>query len=197
MISTVQHKRGVTLLLAVLFLTAGLSISLGIFYTVLVQLQINRSARDSHKAFYAANTIKECAAYYRLRVNDGANGEGGLWKPENTCAGGLSTCVLTATIECNGADVFHDTNIVGASYDEVSVQDHDTAEDDKKHVFKFSINKDNICADVTITSIQHIGADTSEWVSVETQADGFSSCDKKLAVNRSLLECVDTNGSCK
>jgi hypothetical protein len=61
------YNKGVTLLLSVLILTVTLSIALGIFYIVLIQLQLNRSTLASHLAFFNANTGIECARYYNLR----------------------------------------------------------------------------------------------------------------------------------
>lgn len=86
-----SQKKGVTLLLAVLFLSAALSIALGIFYIVYVQLQINRSARESHLALFSADAGKECALYYFQNYEqenpDSDSTLGGFWNPENPCLG--------------------------------------------------------------------------------------------------------------
>jgi hypothetical protein len=194
----------------VLFLTAGLSISLGIFYIVLVQLQINRGARESHKAFYAADIAKECAAYYRNYVN--AAMTGGFWSADSPCGGipGNGTACESPTNPadpnlvpfCKDAPVFRTSTMdatpqIGVDYD-VGIGDLEPADplienwDGPDHTFQFSVSTDNTCADATIIVKKRI-VGGFPGVRIETRVDGLSHCNGTQAmqpVNRSFLECI-------
>lgn len=62
-----SSKRGITLLIAVLTASLMLSISLSIFNIAIKELVISSSGRDSHTAFYAADSGIECALYWDYR----------------------------------------------------------------------------------------------------------------------------------
>ena len=192
-----------TLLLAVLFLTASLSISLGIFYIVFVQLQINRAARESHKAFYAANTAKECVLYYQNYV--GEPSDYGFWDIANPCDGPLdgSGCIDNAKIPvCFDEQVYKTssirvsppTNIRGVDYNapgDAALPPGPNVEG-PDHIFKFTIKKDETCADVTVTTRRRMIAGFPQ-TRIITVADGFSSCDTRTAVNRSVQACISSD----
>jgi hypothetical protein len=65
--NTFKDRRGITLLIAVLTSGLLLSISLSIFNIALKELIISSSGRDSHIAFYAADSGIECALYWQYR----------------------------------------------------------------------------------------------------------------------------------
>lgn len=91
-------KRGITLLLAVLIMTSAMSVVLGIFNTIFGQLQINKAARESYKAFYSADAVKECAQYYIKKVNPAKSA--GFWDAIQPCNGDA-----TCTINCGGLNI--------------------------------------------------------------------------------------------
>lgn len=66
-IKSVSGRRGITLLIAVLTASLMLSISLSIFNIALKELVISSSGKDSHTAFYAADSGIECALYWDYR----------------------------------------------------------------------------------------------------------------------------------
>jgi hypothetical protein len=62
-----RNEKGITLLIAVLTVGLLLSISLSIFNIAMKELIISSSGKDSHIAFYAADTGIECALYWDYR----------------------------------------------------------------------------------------------------------------------------------
>ncbi len=91
-------RRGITLLLAILIMTSAMSVVLGIFNTIFGQLQINKAARESYKAFYSADAVKECAHYYIKKVNPARSA--GFWDAIQPCNGDVN-----CTINCGGTDI--------------------------------------------------------------------------------------------
>ena len=65
-----KEKKGFTLLMSVLVASLVLSIGLGIFSLILRQFILTSSSKESFYAFYAADTVIECALYWD--VNQGA-----------------------------------------------------------------------------------------------------------------------------
>ena len=59
-----SYHRGVALLIAVMILTSALAIALGIYNIYSGEILLSEDARESYKAFYAANTGVECIIYY-------------------------------------------------------------------------------------------------------------------------------------
>jgi len=178
---TENKSRGVTLFLTVLILASALSISLGIFYIVFVQLQINRGAKESYAALYAAEAGKECALYYRYQYkwtdpkNTALNG--GFWSPTNACAGSGS-----CTISCAGQ-----TNIP------VTISDISGLTQAKK--YKFNLPGTNgVCTDVTV-KIQKRTEGTNTVVETLVDAVGKNSCvSTNFLVNRILQYCDNGKG---
>lgn len=104
--STMLHKKGITLILAILILSAALGVALSIFNVIFVQLQINKGARESYKAFYSADAAKECVLYYVKKVNTQFGG--GFWNPEEPCGSDSANGIPSnCHINCGGL-----TNIV-------------------------------------------------------------------------------------
>jgi|GEM_PF-3202892 len=199
-----NNQRGVTLLLSVLFLTAGLSISLGIFYIVLVQLQINRAARESHKALYSANTAKECVAYYRNYIGGYDDSNYGFWDVAHPCgspdADGDFCDDPDKIPVCRDAQVLKTSLLPGAKVPGI---DYNFLPDTQlplspdseglDHVFTFSIRENDTCADAVITTRRRVvgGVPVTRLITV---VNGLSSCDDPKAVNRSFQECIATDG---
>lgn len=63
-------SRGFTLLFSLLIMTIILSASLGIYNIVARQFKISQISRESHKAYYAADTGVECALYWDIKKNE-------------------------------------------------------------------------------------------------------------------------------
>lgn len=97
--NNLNKKRGITLLIAVL--TAGLllSITLSIFNIAIKELIISSSGKDSHIAFYAADSGIECALYWDYRDAFETSG--------------------TSDIECAGTDI---ENVGGQEVSQFSIQ---------------------------------------------------------------------------
>ena len=171
-----MKQRGVSLLLAVIFLSIALAITLGIFYVVFVQLQLNRSAKDSHLAFFAADTGVECALWYQYRQGIGSSG--GYWNPQNPCLSGGASCGPIACVDQTSIPVVYDPG--------------------PPHLFSFSINSGGICADVLVTSFRdkYLDSDGEEvpYFKVFIESRGKSTCaGGSNVVNRTVSYC-DTSG---
>ncbi|MEK7649927.1 MAG: hypothetical protein AAB367_03155 [Patescibacteria group bacterium] len=206
---TTREQKGVTLLLAVLFLTAGLSISLGIFYIVFVQLQINRAARDSHVAFYAADTMKECAAYYREYAGyidvpsdtDESPYFRGFWSPRYPCGdadGDGSDCAVNINAPmCNGFRVLRQSDSAeGVDYEAGTFDDPLDP-----HIFKFKLDSQGgLCANARIEVLESVNGVTGEYdARIITEVDGLSSCNPtQFRINQSFDECIThVSGGCQ
>lgn len=79
-----EGQRGFTLLLAALVASIVLSLGAAIYSIAFKQVTLSSIGRDSQFAFYAADTLAECALYYDVRLNL------------------MSTTSPPATIDCNG-----------------------------------------------------------------------------------------------
>lgn len=116
-------QSGITLLLAVLILSSVLSVALGIFYVILVQIQINQNARESYKAFYSAETGLECALFYfgRASIVEPTN----YWGAEASTACFDGNCAGTPVVCGNDIQVvgWTDTDINPAGGTECSPAD--------------------------------------------------------------------------
>ena len=64
-----KKTKGVTLLLAVFISTMALTLGIGVFTLVYGQLRLSAAAKESFKAFYAADSGVECALYWDLKQN--------------------------------------------------------------------------------------------------------------------------------
>ena len=177
--SVTIKNRGVTLLLAVLFLSASLSIALGIFYVVYIQLQINRTARDSHVAFFSADAGKECALYYYQRFPGGDVSLGGFWNPTNPCNGDCGV-----GIQCIGQNGI----VVVAT---------DPPGGGKQFNFRIRDDGMKICSDVTVVTEALVNdndplstGDDEDYTHISILTEGKSSCVAGVpAVNRSVELC--------
>ena len=188
MISTLKQSKGqsqggVTLLLTVLILSASLSIALGIFYIIFVQLQISRGAKESYRALYAADTGKECALFYRYRYNNtnplNIDVNGGFWSSDNPCEG-ASTC----KVRCAGSGDI-----------DVSV----TSPASGVYIYRYQINTNDICADVTVRMENKTFGVTQvlETLISSTGKNTCASVDPNFVVNRVIQYCDNAdNGPC-
>lgn len=62
-------NRGIALLFTLLIIGVAMSLSVGVFNIILGELEIGEGARESTRAFYAADSGVECALYWDLKEN--------------------------------------------------------------------------------------------------------------------------------
>lgn len=60
-------NRGIALLFTLLIIGVAISLSIGIFNIILGELEIGEGARESTRAFYAADSGAECILYWDLK----------------------------------------------------------------------------------------------------------------------------------
>jgi len=77
-----KHKGGFTLLMASLVASLLLSLGISIFNIAIKELMLSSYGRDSHFAFYAADSGSECALYWDVK-------------------GKAFSTTTTSSIECN------------------------------------------------------------------------------------------------
>jgi len=118
-------KKGITLLIAVVFTTASLAIVLGISAIFFGELRIGQSAQGSYAAYYYANTGVECAMYYDLYPPDAEDlideyfDPDDITYPKSITCGGKTTSIPSPSVDSNGNDVFH----FGFSDDDLCIPD--------------------------------------------------------------------------
>ena len=109
---------GLTLLFALLVVSAALSVSLGVANIVLGELLLSSTGRDSQVAFYTADSGVECALYWDL------TGDRLLVDPDVSCAG--STVPLIRNQD--GTEIrfrFEIETVFGASCADVKIEKDD------------------------------------------------------------------------
>jgi hypothetical protein len=60
-------NRGIALLFTLLIIGVAISLSIGVFNIILGELEIGEGARESMRAFYAADSGAECILYWDLK----------------------------------------------------------------------------------------------------------------------------------
>ncbi len=90
--TSVQHNKGISLVIALIMMTLLLAISFSIGNIILRQLRLTNIGTNSQTSFYAADSALECALYWDT-LTDG------------TVAGDLSTAIFgTTTTYTTGAN---------------------------------------------------------------------------------------------
>jgi hypothetical protein len=92
-----KTKRGFTLLLAALVASIVLALGSSIFTIAKKQITLSSLGRDSQFAFYAADTIAECALYYDVRFAEFATSSASATMQPIQCDGVVVTPTLTAS----------------------------------------------------------------------------------------------------
>jgi len=87
-------KSGFAILFAVLLASFLVTLGISIFSISLKEIQIATSIRDSQTAYYIADSARECALYWDVKVENTF--------PSNIICADNSECNLTPTIKCNG-----------------------------------------------------------------------------------------------
>ncbi len=92
-----KRQRGFTLLLAALVASIVLALGSSIFTIAKKQVTLSSLGRDSQFAFYAADTIAECALYYDVRFTRFATSSASATMQPLQCDGVIDTPVLQAS----------------------------------------------------------------------------------------------------
>lgn len=180
-------QKGITLLIAVVILSAAISIALGISYIVFSELQINRGARESYKAFFSAESGRECALYYHWGNQVEFSGDISYWNPDDPCRGdcnALPAC-LGNSVSVNNIVTWHQ-HITGGGFD--------------YHQFEFDLvdlnSPKRICASVNIKSTRTVGA-SGEPIKVYLFESLGTNCAASgpAAVNRTIETCYNPEES--
>ncbi len=101
-----NYKRGFTLLLAALVASIVLALGSSIFSIAKKQITLSSLGRDSQFAFYAADTIAECALYYDVRFSAFATSSASALMGPIQCDGMIVTPTLDASTANSAASHF-------------------------------------------------------------------------------------------
>lgn len=183
-----QHTKkqtGFTLLFAVLVSTLVVSIGASIISIALRQTILSGTSRESQYAFYAANTVLECAFYWDI-----------IGVPNTTSAvfpsdtqGGLTSAEKTL-VKCSGMNIVDGNRGTGGNadaWDQSGIESMTTFHLEIKDQADPQITGDTHCAEATITK------DTDSTTGITTtkiEAKGYNSCDldNPRTVERGLIQ---------
>lgn len=165
-------KRGFTLLLAALVSAIVLSLGSSIFTIAKKQVTLSSLGRDSQFAFYAADTVAECALYYDVRYAAFATSSASASMQPIQCDGVVFTPVLqSATV--NSAVVSFQVSSVTPFKDGLF-----TLDESGNPQF-------GNCAEVTITK-------SATAPNTVIHADGYSTpCSTLASNNRTLQRSIE------
>ena len=187
-------NRGITLLISILILTSAMSIALGISYIVLSEFNINRTAKESYSAFFAADFGKECALFYHSGNGDPVELPGGtyrfksFWDPDNPCYENDGfNCAAADALKCGGTGgnfpVTHTSVPAGCDRSDLGCI----------HTFTAEVNYSglNLCTDLRVVSTVYAGGSVTTLI----ESRGISDCTNVTnVVNRSIEVCVAPTG---
>ncbi len=179
-----KDKKGFTLLFAVLVSTLVVAIGATVVSIAVRQTILSGTSRESQYAFYAANTVLECAFYWDVIGMEGgdgavfpAPGQSILSDPSGvTCAGGnIVTGTGFTTTFANRAwknDVSGEKTIY--------IELKDITDDPNLPEYTY-------CAEATITKT---APDSNGLITTTIEAKGYNTCDlsSPRAVERGLLQ---------
>lgn len=177
------RQRGFTLLLAALVSSVVLAVGAAIFSIAQKQLMLSSTGRDSQFAFYAADTIAECALYWDFRCNYFAT----------------STALINPA--CNNPNPTCDTKALNAT-GRPTVEPYYpyTMTSEQINLFEDVAVSGNLCAQVSIKKCQGtfdasgictVGA-SSDPIRTIIHADGYSTnCASILVSSRALQRSVE------
>lgn len=182
-------KRGFTLLFAVLVSTLVVAIGATVITIALRQTILSGTSRESQYAFYAANTILECAFYWDIIGVPSQDapvfpvvGEAGTADEEDvTCAGGS---IATG----NGFDDDTETDFANSGWTQgndgvttfrIEIRDQ---QEDFSHLY---------CAEATVTKVVDSGTGV---ITTTIEAKGYNTCelDSPRAVERGLVQSYES-----
>ncbi len=173
-----SQQKGFTLLFAVLVSTLVVSIGASIISIALRQTILSGTSRESQYAFYAANTVLECAFYWDL-TNSGVF----------PVPGDNFDVADTSTITCAGGNI-----ITGVGFDdhpETPREWEQTSSSGENETTFFIEIKDQTtaatrCAQATVTKTD----DGSGAITTRIEAKGYNTCDftNPRTVERGLVQ---------
>jgi type II secretory pathway pseudopilin PulG len=188
-----KNEKGFTLLFAVLIATLVVSIGASIISIALRQTILSGTSRESQYAFYAANTVLECAFYWDIIGLPEVNGEvveGVVFPADGEV--GLTTPEQKAEITCAGLNIIN-----GDNTDEMKEWDQDGS----TTTFYLKIHDRNPverngqglvgpggadrCAQATVTK-----TDDGSTITTRIEARGYNTCDTSnpRRVERGLVQ---------
>jgi type II secretory pathway pseudopilin PulG len=174
-----QKNNGFTLLFAVLVSTLILAVGASIISIALKQLTLSGSARDSHFAFYAANSGVECAFYWD---SIGIEGQPPVFATSS------ESLLATGDIECSNQTVTIDND--GTDFSDPNPNNHDywgspesPQTDAATTTFRINLEDVPYCVDVEVSK----WAD-GDGIKSSINARGYNTCDEenKRRVERGL-----------
>jgi Tfp pilus assembly protein PilE len=183
-----NSKRGFTLLFAVLVSTLVVSIGATIMSIALRQTILSGTTRESQYAFYAANTVLECAHYWDTTTRTDLNGKTVF--PVGGVNGVTEVDILEAEkVTCAGVNI-----ITGNQNDDKAWEDLVINGDTTERTFYLKI-KDRAgiqnlspyeyCAQATVYKV-----DDGSTITTTIEAKGYNTCDttNPRRVERGLVE---------
>lgn len=181
-----MREKGFTLLFAVLVSTLIVSISATVISIAVRQTIISGTSRESQYAFYAANTILECATYWDVV---GVTSTSNVVFPYETGSPAETrvTGAETDTIKCGGGNITTGDGFTTSFAQKV----WDKSSQNKTIIYMELKDKDNkfnhsYCAQATITKSKN-GANP---VLTTIDARGYNTCNltSPRAVERGLVQ---------
>lgn len=127
-------QRGFTLLIAVILSSVALAIGLALLDIAYKQVVLASAAKQSQKAFYAADAAMECVLYYDQQMNtfdylteplSGSFSCNGL-TPTYTATNGSSPRITTVTIPCVGGGSQEQGKVFVYKYSDATTQIYST-----------------------------------------------------------------------
>ncbi len=185
------YKKGVALLMAVVITATSLAIALGIFSIIYGQILISRAAKESHIAFYSADTGMECALYYLWQGDQSAPGRN-FWEPTDPC---FMSSSGTCEIKCAGVTVLA-TDVAVSPLASTPYKGGTVDE----RTYRFELKKDptvspkspGVCATINVVAQYFNYPDVNMTKTVIT-SDGKNICSGNFVVDRQIeyIECAD------
>lgn len=177
-------NKGFTLLFAVLVSTLIISISASVISIALRQTIISGTTRESQYAFYAANTVLECAFYWDVIGVPTAST--GVIFPSLTSESRIDVAE-TGDVTCAGGNI-----VTGSGFTEGYATGWDDNGDETtirieiKDVTADPVSSRTICAQAVITKSE----DASGIITTVIEANGYNTCDltSPRAVERGLIQ---------
>jgi hypothetical protein len=192
-----ENKKGFTLLFAVLVSTLVVAIGATVVSIALRQTILSGTSRESQYAFYAANTVLECAFFWDVIGKEGAenpvfpgNGETGLADVTGGSDG----------VTCSGGNIITGSGFTGEN-DFASGGWTTYPEDSQKKTIYIAVHNvvpgstvgQTYCAEATITKSDP-DPDNFGIVTTTIEAKGYNTCDltNPRAVERGLRQSYES-----
>jgi len=190
--TTEKRKKGFTLLFAVLVSSLIISISATVISIALRQTIISSTGRESQYAFYAANTVMECAFYWDVVGVNGVS-ESVFLSPGETSSG----TIVDSAVTCAGGAIKTGTGF-SSDFANTAWSSNAPQGTNSNTVTTFYIEVTDItnssphnsyCAQATVTKERLTGANEGV-IETTIEAKGYNTCDlnSPRAVERGLIQ---------